>query len=151
MATWTNIDDTFLEPGKPVRSVDGLALRDNPVAIAAGAAGAPKIQNAAMGNNTVDDRLLAGSATTAGRDWVLARTALAQAGAVGTYATLRYEGGFGLISTGQTVAGSALIYVSFDGSITSGSSLSGTWRNMGAFVDPNASAARRVSLWLRIS
>lgn len=44
MATWTNIGDTFLEPGKPVRSVDGLALRDNPIAIAEGAAGAPKIR-----------------------------------------------------------------------------------------------------------
>jgi hypothetical protein len=40
---WTNIGDTFLEPGKPVRSADLIALRDNPIAIAAGAAGAPKI------------------------------------------------------------------------------------------------------------
>ena len=29
MATWTNIPDTVLEPGKPARSVDALALRDN--------------------------------------------------------------------------------------------------------------------------
>lgn len=29
MATWTNISDTVLEPGKPARSVDALALRDN--------------------------------------------------------------------------------------------------------------------------
>lgn len=41
MATWTNIPDTALEPGKPARSVDALALRDNPVAIAERASGAP--------------------------------------------------------------------------------------------------------------
>ena len=29
MATWTNISDTVLEPGKPARSIDALALRDN--------------------------------------------------------------------------------------------------------------------------
>ena len=44
MATWTDIDDARLEPGKPIRSVDGLALRDNPVAIAEGAEGAPKVE-----------------------------------------------------------------------------------------------------------
>ena len=41
MATWTNISDTVLEPGKPARSIDALALRDNPIAIAERAAGAP--------------------------------------------------------------------------------------------------------------
>lgn len=44
MATWTNIPDSVLEPGKPARSVDALALRDNPIAIAEGAAGAPKVE-----------------------------------------------------------------------------------------------------------
>ena len=29
MATWTDITDAALEPGKPARSVDALALRDN--------------------------------------------------------------------------------------------------------------------------
>jgi hypothetical protein len=48
MATWTEIDDSRLEPGKPIRSVDGLALRDNPVAIAEGAENAPRIYTAAM-------------------------------------------------------------------------------------------------------
>jgi hypothetical protein len=41
MATWTNISDTVLEPGKPARSIDALALRDNPIAIAERTAGAP--------------------------------------------------------------------------------------------------------------
>jgi len=47
MATWTEVDDTRLEPGKPARSVDGLALRDNPIAIAEGAAGAPRVSQLA--------------------------------------------------------------------------------------------------------
>ena len=48
MADWTTIPDESLEPGKPIRSVDGLTLRDNPVAIAEGAAGAPRIQTVAL-------------------------------------------------------------------------------------------------------
>lgn len=43
MATWTTLPDASLEPGKPIRSIDGLALRDNPVAITEGAVGAPRI------------------------------------------------------------------------------------------------------------
>ena len=43
MANWTTLPDAALEPGKPIRSIDGLALRDNPVAITEGAVGAPRI------------------------------------------------------------------------------------------------------------
>lgn len=43
MAIYTNISTTVLEPGKPGRSVDAIALRDNPIAIAEGAPGAPRI------------------------------------------------------------------------------------------------------------
>lgn len=43
MATWTTLPDASLEPGKPIRSIDGLALRDNPVAITEGETGAPRI------------------------------------------------------------------------------------------------------------
>lgn len=43
MATWTTLPDATLEPGKPIRSIDVLALRDNPVAIADGEFGAPRI------------------------------------------------------------------------------------------------------------
>lgn len=44
MSTWTEIPDSALEPDKPVRSVDALAFRDNPVAIAQRAANAPWVQ-----------------------------------------------------------------------------------------------------------
>lgn len=43
MAVYTNIPTSALEPGKPARSVDAIALRDNPIAIAEGAEGAPRI------------------------------------------------------------------------------------------------------------
>ena len=49
MADWTDITDARLEPGKPARSIEALALRDNPIAIAEGATGAPRVQNAALG------------------------------------------------------------------------------------------------------
>ena len=45
---WTNIPDDVLEPGKPIRSVDAIALRDNPIAIAQGLPGAPRILTAAL-------------------------------------------------------------------------------------------------------
>lgn len=45
MATWTDIPDEVLEPGKPTRSVDALALRDNAIAIAEGAPDAPMVNN----------------------------------------------------------------------------------------------------------
>jgi len=53
MATWTNVANTSLEPGSPARSVDAFALRDNPIAIAEGAAGAPRIVNQAIQDRTI--------------------------------------------------------------------------------------------------
>lgn len=75
MSSWTNITDNALEPGKPIRSIDAFALRNNPIAIAGGAAGAPRILDAALSTDV----------TTAGKDWVMARTAQATALSVGAY------------------------------------------------------------------
>jgi len=117
MATWTTLPDAALEPGKPIRSIDGLALRDNPVAITEGAAGAPQIQTAAL---ITGERM-----TTAN---VLNATAGASVGAVGTYAFL---GDINSTTTneGGTVAGSSLRYSSRAGVV--GTTPSGTWRAMG--------------------
>lgn len=41
---WTNIPDSVLQVDKPIRSVDHLALRDNPIAIAHRDPGAPIVQ-----------------------------------------------------------------------------------------------------------
>ena len=43
MAIWTNVPDSNLEPGDPIRSVDIIAIKDNTTALAEGASGAPEI------------------------------------------------------------------------------------------------------------
>jgi hypothetical protein len=53
MTTFTTIPNSSLEPGKPIRSIDGLALRDNPIAITEGAAGAPKNQTASIQDDAI--------------------------------------------------------------------------------------------------
>jgi len=53
MTTWTDIDDSKLEPGAPARSVDAMALRDNPRAIAEGASGAPAVETGGLQDNAV--------------------------------------------------------------------------------------------------
>ena len=147
MADWTAIPDSSIEPGKPIRSIDGLALRDNPIAAFEGAAGAPRLADAALGP--------AASATVAGRDWVLARTALADVGAVGTYA-LMMRAEFSA-APGATAAGSSLRYsgteFTYSGYVTlvsSAATPAGTWRCMG-----NSSVGipgdRCLTLWLRIA
>jgi hypothetical protein len=154
MSTWTNISDTVLEPGKPIRSVDALALRDNPVAIAGGASGAPRVQTAAIQDAAVTTaKLSTGERMTTAN--VLARTAGASAGAVGTYAFARRNS---TISAGTTYAGSGLNYhgariQSTSATITMlngtvGSALSGTWRAMGHQGTTDVSAT---TLFLRIS
>jgi hypothetical protein len=150
MATWTTLPDASLEPGKPIRSIDGLALRDNPVAITEGAVGAPKIQTEAL---ITGERM-----NTAN---VLNATAGAAAGAVGTYAMAT---GGGTSAFGDTVAGSGLTNSGAlrgwggPGSAyqfaqaNTGSALSGTWRCMGrAGGTVNAIEATFTTLWLRIS
>jgi len=46
--SWTNIPNGNLAVGAPIRSVDQLALRDNPIAIAEGATGAPRVRAEAL-------------------------------------------------------------------------------------------------------
>ena len=164
MADWTNIANTALQPGAPVRSIDGVALRDNPIAIAEGAAGAPRIETNAIQNSAVTSAKLATG--TNERDWVLARTAGASTGAVGTYAFLVKTTG-GALGAGGTIAGSNLRYAALvffnshnhgfsypNNNIlpastshgTSSGTPSGTWRIMGY-----VSGANQASLFLRIS
>ena len=154
MATWTTITDAALEPGKPIRSVDGLALRDNAIAIAEGAAGAPKIQNAAMDANSVDNanvvngNLGAEKFQSGGteRNWVLGRTSDAGAGAVGTYAFAQVEPGYNP-GFGDPISGSKLKPSNV--ALNTSGSVSGTWRCMGSTDGGTGPAS--TTLWLRIS
>lgn len=141
MATWTAIGDTFLEPGKPVRSVDGLALRDNPIAIAEGAAGAPKVETLGL---IESERM-----TT---DNVLGEIASLSSNSVGSFAFLRNDSG-STIYHGATLAGSSLYFVSAAGNPgVSPKQPSGTWRCLG-YAAPNngPNDASRSTLWVRIS
>lgn len=163
MATWTTIPDSSLEPGKPIRSIDTLALRDNPVAIAEGQSGAPKIEDVALSS----------SATAVGQLWVnsrlrvedvLHRNSLASVGAVGTYAFLG-ETSFTTTEAGATRAGSSLRYAGIAGSATFASATSnavavgssatpaGTWRAMGRALASSIAETNiyPATLWLRIS
>src|SRR5690625_6125710 len=136
MAQWTNIPTDRIEPGKPIRAIDGLALRDNPIAIAEGAAGAPRVQTngiadsavttakinnnavttAKINNNAVTTVKIANSNVTAQKlatggnenNWVRSRTATSTAGQVGTYAFVTRVTGGGTTSWGETEAGSNL-------------------------------------------
>ena len=69
MTTYTTIPDTNLDPGKPTRSIDAKALRDNPIAITEGASGAPRIRTAALyapeaGTTYIINRIQEGARTT---------------------------------------------------------------------------------------
>ena len=169
MATWTNIPDSNIEPGKPIRSIDGLALRDNPIAIAEGASGAPRIQTAGIQDsavttakiadaNVITAKLAAGERMTTAN--VLGQTAGASVGAVGTYAFLR-PNNTTVYNPGNTLAGSNLRY---NGALTSSAELfsnvfdkgtpSGTWRCMGGRDVRNEAGTQRsfaATVWLRIS
>lgn len=48
MADWTNIPDSSVDPDAPVTSELAYAWRDNPIAIAEGATGAPRIHGNAI-------------------------------------------------------------------------------------------------------
>lgn len=156
MADWTDISTTVLEPGKPIRSVDGIALRDNIIAITEGASGAPRVQNAAMGSDSVDNANVVNGTLGAEkfqtgnseRDWVLARTSDASVGAVGTYAFLRATAGEK--EAGETESGSNLEYSNASGNINDPAGPSGTWRCMGSTNNPTGDDTR-TTLFLRIS
>lgn len=45
---WTNLINSLFLPGKPILGSTGLALRDNPIAIAQGTSGAPRIAPRAL-------------------------------------------------------------------------------------------------------
>lgn len=56
---WTTIPDGDIDPESPIDAPLMAALRDNPIAIATGLSGAPKILNAAFSDNTINgSRLL---------------------------------------------------------------------------------------------
>jgi hypothetical protein len=64
MSTWTNVTDTVLEPGQPIRSVDIIALKNNILAVPGGAANAPRVQTAAIQDGAVTAAKIGSNAVT---------------------------------------------------------------------------------------
>jgi hypothetical protein len=130
---WTNIDNALVSVGALPFATTIQALRDNPIAIANGDAGAPRI------------------------DPINAMEHQGAAGAIGTYAFARRSSGD--VAFGATLAGSSLVTVgafsAFSGgsdTLSTGAALSGTWRCMGTYDHTGTSGtATGSTLWLRIS
>lgn len=62
MADYTAIDSATIEPNAPLISATMFALRDNPIAITEGAAGAPRVQNMALASDAVKQNVIMSSA-----------------------------------------------------------------------------------------
>lgn len=136
MADYFAIPDSALDPDAPVTSELAYALRDNPIAIVEGAAGAPRIQDGALGGN----------ATPYGGSWIAARTSFVGAGAVGSYVFAVRS------SAGETPLGGIVSGASLNASNVAtefGVALSGSWRCMG-FASGTVGAGS-TTLWLRVS
>lgn len=158
MTDWVDIDNTTIEPDAPLISSTMFALRDNPKAIAEGAPGAPRVVNAAITDGTIGaEKFQTG---TAERDWVLARTAAANANAVGTYKAA-HNISSGTVFENDTLSGSNLGAFDELENVTSnispgGGNLPGTWRAMNRVRSPedisqSSSKIYRAGNFLRIS
>lgn len=142
MATWTNISNEDIKHKKPITVAAGRALRDNPIAISEGAAGAPRVADAA----------LSGTVTAAGIDWVAKRIIAAAWNALGqTVTAVHTASTTSTLVPGTTVLGSELSATNASGK--TGPSLPGTWRLQGNVLPVEGAVAlapERTSSWLRI-
>jgi hypothetical protein len=146
---WTNISNALVSVGALPFATTIQALRDNPIAIANGDAGAPRVQTNGIADSAVTTaKIAANERMNTGN--VLGQTAGASVGAVGSYAFAAINASGITVATGSTRAGGDLLYAT--AGATFGSPPPGTWRNMGASVTGVASPGpAQTTLWLRIS
>lgn len=126
MPDYVPIVDDSIQPDAPLTADLMFRMRDNPLAIAEGATGAPRIQREAMGT------------------WI------SSSGGVGTLAFARHNDNTETYAFGSTISGSLLRASNAAGE--SGSTLSGTWRCLGfanAWFTGSESAG--TTLWVRVS
>lgn len=171
MTSYITITEAQTDPEAPLTSELAKQWRDNPIAITEGAAGAPRIQDAALsttvtdtGRAWVNNRLGYFAFGSAGPkiEFAALNSWYTTAGGVGTYVFARSTGVVD-VAYGATVAGSTLAPVSAayrisgaptDGSLASGAVLSGTWRCMGNYdytVFSSPGTMYGATLWVRIS
>lgn len=140
MTTYAAIANVDIDQDSAITQPLMTALRDNPIAISEGSAGAPRIEFAALGA------------------WAITN------GGVGTYVFARRGTGTADISFGGTIGGSNLVptaaaYADNGGSGTwtfpVNAALSGTWMAMGRYthLQPKSGSAdvQGATLFLRIS
>jgi hypothetical protein len=162
MTGFVSRDDTNLGVGRIFTSPTAYALYENLFAFAEKASGAPVLANNYIVNAMVSNGQLGSEKFQTGTDeatWVLARTASASVGAVGTYAMLI---GYNLTTTiepGATAAGSDLRYagIQYPSSsyvptliVYNTTAPAGTWRCMGRALY-TATNNKSLTLWLRIA
>lgn len=163
MTAYTLIPDTSIETGKPVRAVDGRALRDNPTAIAEGASGAPKftgVQGPVVGTGGLYDGSVTATKldpTTVGTLWVGGKTAGLSVYDIGSYIFASAEASATSYNPGATLAGSLLnpggAYIDTNSIVklnSTGTGMVGSWRCMG-FSPSAAGSNAGTTLWLRIA
>lgn len=157
MATWTTIPDSSLEPGKPIRSIDALALRDNPVAIAEGASGAPRVALPAIVDALASQVHAAiGTITVA---WNTTTTNVASNGTIAGSSLRFLSAAISSLVQTNPPANQFANFVNGSSTFptTSSTALSGTWRNIGGYcrgrldIGAGDSYAWFPSVWLRIA
>ena len=139
MADYRTIADAEVDPDAPLTSSLGYAWRDNPIAIAEGATGAPRVEDSAL-SNTV---------TSAGSSWVFNRIINRVHQGVGQSVLCQVsdpvstETPFGSIRPGSQLRPS-----SADGVSPGVDTLPGSWRCMGT---TSSGSGNSVSLFQRVS
>lgn len=135
MADYNIINDTETDPEAPLRSSLFKRMVANPIAIAEGAGGAPRIEDAALDSTVTSD----------GETWVADRMIARTHGGVGT---LAFATRTGAVAFGSSVLGSSLTPCNAAGT-PSGSPLTGTWRCLGAAANGGGEAG--AAIWQRIA
>ena len=151
MADWTNLPNQAVGVGGLPSGTTVTALRDNPIAIAEGAAGAPLISGALT--KIIDQQEIGA--------FIFARGGTASYGSVVAGSSLSYAGALNTASGTATNPGGgsdfALRSVSFSAGV--GSSPSGSWVCLGAIAASGSASgsaggsgtATAATLWQRVS
>lgn len=122
MADWKTIPDTDVDPDAPVTSELMYALRDNPVAIAEGSVGAPRVMGVALDTFLAHDSAAINDNTTS-----LAFVGMDRVGEI----LVAFN------AVGDSTAGSPVIQVSFTNN--NGTSW-GAWQSLTGYTVPASSS-----------
>lgn len=145
MADWSIQTDSQLDPDAPLTSELAYGWRDNLIAVTEGAAGAPRIEDAALST----------ALTFTGVDWVSKRAAAAPAGYLGQQCLMSHQGATSATyALGDTTAGSNLKFTS--GGVVSLTASSGLWMCCGYCITDNVGtiplqSPDRKTTWMKVA